>query len=348
MSSSGDNIGTPSEPLLSQSSVNGGPDTAKSTKDAIYDSEKLNPLRALCRIILQLILNVSVKAQIGNTTNEFSNLANSRTTPSEKTATGQQLTHYHSMFYNLLSWENPRATAIAFTSTVLFIFAARYLNILRYLFKVLSFSFGVTALAELAGNAAFGNGLTSQLRPRRYYTLPKDSVDRALNDVHELINFFVIEFQRVLFAESPVKTAGAFGATLVSYFLIKFVPLWGLTLIASSVTYLAPLIYIKNKEVIDAQIQNASSVVNQQATQLRDVAGQHTSRATNTVKSYAGDYGTKAQEYIGGARNRIPSGSGNTTSGVQSSDFPKAPQSNPTPISDQFSKSSNPTPLAAS
>jgi len=34
-----------------------------------------------------------------------------------------------------LKWKNPRNTAITFVATVLFIIAARYLNILRYLLK---------------------------------------------------------------------------------------------------------------------------------------------------------------------------------------------------------------------
>jgi hypothetical protein len=38
-------------------------------------------------------------------------------------------------YADVLKWKNPRATAITFVATVLFIFAARYLNILRYLLK---------------------------------------------------------------------------------------------------------------------------------------------------------------------------------------------------------------------
>ena len=39
-------------------------------------------------------------------------------------------------------WENPRATALTFTATVLFIFAARYLPALRWSFKVLYMTLG--------------------------------------------------------------------------------------------------------------------------------------------------------------------------------------------------------------
>lgn len=144
----------------------------------------------------------NIKDQHAKTTNEFSNLAASRTTPTQPAATGQQLTHYHSFFSTLLSWNNPRASAIAFASTVAFIFAARYLNILRYAFKATWVTLGVTIAAEVAGKATLGQGLSSQFRPKKYFTISKSTLDGLTGDLHEFINFFVIESQRIVFAEN--------------------------------------------------------------------------------------------------------------------------------------------------
>ena len=144
----------------------------------------------------------NIKDQHAKASNEFSNLAASRTTPSQPAATGQQLTHYHSFFSTLLSWNNPRASGIAFLSTVIFIFAARYLNILRYGFKLTWMTLGVTVAAEVLGKAILGQGLSSQLRPKKYFTISKSTLDGLTGDLHELINFFVIESQRILFAEN--------------------------------------------------------------------------------------------------------------------------------------------------
>jgi hypothetical protein len=110
------------------------------------------------------------------------------------------------MFYRLLSWKNPRATGIAFATTVIFIFAARYLNLIRYIFKSSYMVLGATATAEVVGQLAFGRGLTSQFRPRQYFTIPKASLERMTDDVEQLINFFVIESQRVVFAENVYVT----------------------------------------------------------------------------------------------------------------------------------------------
>jgi hypothetical protein len=120
-----------------------------------------------------------------------------------------------------------------------------------------------------------------------------------------------------------------------SYFLIKWLPLWGLSLIFTTTLYLAPLVYIKNKDAIDAHLNHAGHIVNQQATQVKDLAAHHTGRATETVRSYAGEYTQKASEMIGQSRQKIPgintNGSPHTTvtKPVKADDFPAAPKEEP-------------------
>ncbi|KAL9098751.1 MAG: hypothetical protein Q9163_005644 [Psora crenata] len=248
-----------------------------------------------------------VKDQSAKTASEFQSLKDSRAPPKQSASNGQPLTHYHSFFYSLLSWENPRATAISYVAVVLFIFAARYLPALRWAFKVLYLTLGATAAAEVAGKLVLSQGLATSFRPKRYYTIPREALEAALEDVEQLINFFVIEFQRVLFVENLTSTIAAFTAAFLSYWLIKIVPFWGLSLIAASCIYLGPLTYMNNKEFIDTHVANIQNVVNTQATQVKDLAGHHTARASETVKQYAGDYSAKAQEYIGSARGRSKS-----------------------------------------
>jgi hypothetical protein len=72
--------------------------------------------------------------------------------------------------------------------------------------KALYMAFGITAALEIAGKTVMSQGLASSIRPRRYYTVPKEFLERALDDVEQLINFFFIEFQRVLFAENVFHT----------------------------------------------------------------------------------------------------------------------------------------------
>jgi hypothetical protein len=280
----------------------------------------------------------AVQNQGAKTSSEFQDLADARKTPAQSAATGQPLTHYHSLFYRLLSWKNPRATGIVFVSTVLFIFGSRYLNVLRYTLKGLYTILGVTALAEGVGKVTVGNGLASSFRPKQYYTIRKESLEAFLDDIEQLINFVVIEFQRILFVESLPITVAAFLTSFISYFLIKWLPLWGLSLIFTSVAFLAPLVYVNNKEFIDAHINHAGRVINDQATQVRDIAAQHTNQATSTIKSYAGEYSNKAQQIINDARGKATNGSaGNHASVpvVKTADFPTAPKTEPLTTTDR-------------
>ncbi|KAK1752124.1 Reticulon-like protein 1 [Echria macrotheca] len=257
----------------------------------------------------------NVKDQSAKTSAEFSNLAASRTTPSHPAATGQPLTHYHSFFSELLSWNNPRASGIAYASIVSLIFAVRYLDLFRWGFKLTWMVLAITIAAEVAGKAIMNQGFATQLRPRKYYTVPKETLDAVVGDVQELINFFVIEAQRILFAENiAFSSAAAFGAFL-SYYLVKIVPYWGLALIATTVVFLTPLIYTTNQELIDSQLKHASEIVNAQTAQLKTVAQKHTEQASQITKQYMGDYTAKAQSLIKGARPD-----------VKASDFPAAPK----------------------
>jgi len=48
--------------------------------------------------------------------------------------------------------------------------------------------------------------MVSSMRPKKYYTIPKESLEPFLADVEEFLNFFVIEAQRILFAENVYAT----------------------------------------------------------------------------------------------------------------------------------------------
>ncbi|KKZ61875.1 hypothetical protein EMCG_03665 [[Emmonsia] crescens] len=164
----------------------------------------------------------------------------------------------------------------------------------------------ITVTLEVAGKVLLSRGLASSSRPRKYYTIPKDTVESILEDLEQLMDFFLIEFQRILFAENLTYTLAAFTAALTSYWLVRFLPLWGLSLILVSVAYLGPLVYVNNRELIDTQIDQIQQIVNSQATQVKEMAGQQTAHATHIVKQYVGDYRAKANEYMGSTRSLSP------------------------------------------
>lgn len=269
----------------------------------------------------------TVKKEAAATSNEFADLANSRKMPEHTAANDTPLTHYHSFFFNLLSWKNPRATGISFASVLAFIFACRYLPIGRLALRGTWTLLGVITIAEAAAKYTIGSSVASQVRPRRYYKIPKESLESALDDVEQLINFFVIEIQRIVFAENIPNTAVAFAATFLSYYLVKLLPTWGFALFAACVTFLVPLVYTQNKELIDAQYEHVSNIAAEQTRQIRDLTAEHTSKAAETIKGYTGEYTSVASEYIGKSRQKIPIlSNGDSKTDAKSADFPEAPK----------------------
>ncbi|KAG6035546.1 hypothetical protein E4U41_006038 [Claviceps citrina] len=308
---------------MADTASNGGSllETTKDNANAAYESVTNGPVAQ------------NVKEQQVKTQEEFSNLAASRRTPVNPAATGQPLTHYHSFFSELLSWKNPRASAIAYVAIVSFIFVARYLDLIRWAFKLSSMALSVTVAAEVAGKAVLSHGLATQMRPRRYHTISRATVDKFIGDVHELINFFVIEAQRILFVENIGASAATCFAAFLSYHLIKLVPYWGLAILATTAAFFVPLIYTTNQELIDRQLKNASEAVYAQTSQLRSVAQQQADHIATMSKQYAGNYTGKVQEMLrgrGATSSTVTSPQQPTSAApIKQPEFPIAPTEEP-------------------
>ena len=114
----------------------------------------------------------------------------------------------------------------------------------------------------------------------------------------------------------------AFFASLISYFLIKLVPLWGLGLIATTIAFIAPLVYLQNQEFIDAQLDKVSHIANQQAQQVKSLANQHAGNAVKTVQGYTQQATARAQETVNQYRGRSDS----AQTQVKKENFPAAPK----------------------
>lgn len=77
---------------------------------------------------------------------------------------------------------------------------------MRWGFKLTWMALGTTVAAEIAGKTLLNNGIASQLRPKKYYQLSRETVDTLIGDVHELANFFFLEAQKILYAENIYAT----------------------------------------------------------------------------------------------------------------------------------------------
>ena len=133
---------------------------------------------------------------------------------------------------------------------------------------------------------------------------------------------------------------------MITYFLIKITPPWGLALLFTTFAFFTPLIYIKNQALIDGHLSNAQDLISKQTAQARELASQHSSKAMESSKSAFGDYAAKASEMMGGAKkaavekgyvsqetaDKVPGGAAAApASAVKTEDFPAAPSTEPAP-----------------
>lgn len=93
-------------------------------------------------------------------------------------------------------------SAIAYVSVVTTIIAVRYLNLLSWTLGLSWMVLAITVAAEISGKLVLNNGLASQFRPREYFTISRDTFEAMVSDAHGLINFFLIEAQRIVFVEN--------------------------------------------------------------------------------------------------------------------------------------------------
>ncbi|KAA8914546.1 Reticulon-domain-containing protein [Sphaerosporella brunnea] len=235
------------------------------------------------------------------------------------------MSHFHSLFYDLFTWKHPKATGFVFFSTISLIFAFRYVNVLRYVFKGAYVLFATVSLLELAGKPLGMNGVVSSMRPHRYYTIPRESLEHFFANLHELINFFVLEFQRVVFAENIFATVAAFVTSFFGYFLIKYIPFWTLLLLTAITAFTAPLIYINNKELIDEQILHVSEIINAQMENTKKITGKYAEDAAARARATAAELQTKVQGMTHKAAVKTEATNGNETV----HDYPKVPTHEP-------------------
>lgn len=111
-------------------------------------------------------------------------------------------------------------SAIAYASVVTTIVAVRYLNLLSWTLGLSWMVLATTVAAEVSGKLILNNGLASQFRPREYFTISRDTFEAMVSDAHGLINFFLIEAQRIVFVENIGVSAVVSRALILCLFII--------------------------------------------------------------------------------------------------------------------------------
>jgi hypothetical protein len=132
------------------------------------------------------------------------------------------------------------------------------------------------------------------LKPRRYYQVNKNTFDVVFGELANVLNFIVLEFQRLLYAEKTSHTAAACVISFIAYILVRYIPLWSLALMGTVFAFAAPPLYLRNQEIIDKHILQAQNLAAEKAAYARNVAGAQVDAVSERAKVVTSEWGKKA------------------------------------------------------
>lgn len=193
------------------------------------------------------------------------------------------------------------------------------------------------SMAEFAGRSFGPNNFVSRMRPRQYKTVPESTLNATLKDIHDFIQYAVVQAQKILFAEDLEKTFGAFAFTGSLYFLIQFMSPFGIAILGLTTIYTIPLVtsprgrgiardgVARAQEISNTAVDQASSLAQDTkgtmaniSSMAQDTAGNLRQRAVNMVP------GSKQTENRSDVTSTVShSSSGPTQARDISSQFPQ-------------------------
>ncbi|KAL4731255.1 hypothetical protein ACLX1H_000219 [Fusarium chlamydosporum] len=204
--------------------------------------------------------------------------------------------------YKYISWEDPARTIGSYFAALGFLLAVHHLRLTQLALKASAIGLGVMSLAEFAGRSFGPNNFVSRMRPKQYKTVPESTLNATLKDVHDLIQYAVVQAQKVIFAEDLEKTFAAFAITTSLYFLIQFMTPFGIAILALTTVYIIPLVtsprgrgiardgMARAQELSNAAVDQASIMaqdgkvaVSNMTSRAQDTAGNLRQRAGNMV-----------------------------------------------------------------
>ncbi|KAF4499518.1 hypothetical protein FAGAP_4308 [Fusarium agapanthi] len=174
--------------------------------------------------------------------------------------------------YKYISWEDPARTIGSYFAALGFMLAVHHMHLTQLVLKTMAIGLGVMSMAEFAGRSFGPNNFVSRMRPRQYKTVPESTLNATLKDIHDLIQYAVVQAQKVIFAEDLEKTFGAFVATGSLYLLIQFMTPFGIAILGLTTIYIIPLVtsprgrgiahdgMARAQEISNAAVDQANSI----------------------------------------------------------------------------------------
>jgi len=142
------------------------------------------------------------------------------------------------------------------------------------------------------------NTFLSRLRPRQYKKVPESTLNAILKNIHDLIQYAVVQVQKIIFGQELYKTFSAFLSFTTLYWLINIVPTFSLAVLCLTLLYIAPLLTSpRGREVAhDAMVH---------AEQLPTAAALNGKALVQNGKAQAGELSSKGRKLTNDIHRRV-------------------------------------------
>ncbi|KAJ4171762.1 hypothetical protein NW754_000339 [Fusarium falciforme] len=105
-----------------------------------------------------------------------------------------------------LQWEDPIRTLGSYIGALSILFGAHYLPITQLALKAGAVTFGVMSVTEFASRSFGPDTFLSRLRPKEYRKIPESTLNATLKDIHDFVQYAVVQIQRITFAQDLDRT----------------------------------------------------------------------------------------------------------------------------------------------
>ncbi|KXH32798.1 hypothetical protein CSIM01_04291 [Colletotrichum simmondsii] len=228
--------------------------------------------------------------------------------------------------YKYINWEDPLRTLGVYVGTLSILFGAHYLPLTQLALKAAVTTLGAVSAAEYASRSFSSDSLSTRLRPRQYRRVPESALNNTLRDVHDFIQYAVVEAQRIIYGEDLGRTFGAFVGLASVYALIKVLSPFWLAVVGVTAAFVAPLAASPQGRQIahDAtvQAQNAANVTAQKGAELARDGQAKTAELSSKAQQAASDASTTLGNAARSGQQTVYSATNNTAEKAR--DLPQA------------------------
>ncbi|KAI1853981.1 hypothetical protein JX266_001122 [Neoarthrinium moseri] len=153
----------------------------------------------------------------------------------------KEIMSHRDSLYKYINWEDPVHSIGSYLGLLGILVGAHYLPLTQLALKLAATGLGAVWVTEYAGRAFGDNTLVARLRPKEYRRLPESTLNATLKDIHDFIQYAVVQAQRIMFGQDLDKTFTALLGCTSLFWLLKVMSPFSMAILGLTSMYIIPL-----------------------------------------------------------------------------------------------------------